>query len=239
MCIQVDQIKKVIFEYPGRTFTKDDIDIIAYRAGLKANITWIGGMLVLCVIIVAMFAILLLYLHSIMTKQRSQNNGNQPNIPTNRSGAGGAQTSASLSKEAIESISDGAVLKSRIAIIDGTLVVVALIVILFAVLLFFLHKWFKDVDSKVTQTTDPSVTNQRSQNNPQQNIDRNEGVGDIQEVVVQGSQTQGSQDSNKNEQDFPSSSRIGTNEDQIKMLEVVQFEKSIQLVKIQIDAQAD
>uniref|UniRef100_A0A914M550 Uncharacterized protein n=1 Tax=Meloidogyne incognita TaxID=6306 RepID=A0A914M550_MELIC len=145
----------------------------------------------------------------------------------------------SLSKEAIESISDGAVLKSRIAIIDGTLVVVALIVILFAVLLFFLHKWFKDVDSKVTQTTDPSVTNQRSQNNPQQNIDRNEGVGDIQEVVVQGSQTQGSQDSNKNEQDFPSSSRIGTNEDQIKMLEVVQFEKSIQLVKIQIDAQAD
>uniref|UniRef100_A0A914MDS1 Uncharacterized protein n=1 Tax=Meloidogyne incognita TaxID=6306 RepID=A0A914MDS1_MELIC len=145
----------------------------------------------------------------------------------------------SLNKEAIESISDAAVLKSRIAIIDGTLVVVALIVILFAVLLFFLHKWFKDVDSKVTQTTDPSVTNQRSQNNPQQNIDRNEGVGDIQEVVVQGSQTQGSQDSNKNEQDFPSSSRIGTNEDQIKMLEVVQFEKSIQLVKIQIDAQAD
>jgi len=32
-------------------------------------------MVVLCVIIVAMFAILLLYIHSIMTKQRSQNNG--------------------------------------------------------------------------------------------------------------------------------------------------------------------
>nr|CAD2160435.1 unnamed protein product [Meloidogyne enterolobii] len=110
MCIQVDQIKKMIgpqivfcFAYLfsllhggscDNTFTKDDIDIIAYRAGLKANITWIGGMLVLCVIIVAMFAILLLYIHSIMTKQRSQNNGNQPNIPTNRSGAGGAQTSA-------------------------------------------------------------------------------------------------------------------------------------------------
>nr|CAD2160433.1 unnamed protein product [Meloidogyne enterolobii] len=145
----------------------------------------------------------------------------------------------SLNKEAIESISDAAVLKARIAIIDGTLVIVTLIVILFAVLLFFLHKWFKNVNSKVTQTTNPIVINQHSQNNPQQNIDRNEGVGDIQEVVVQGSQTQGSQDSNKNEQDFPSSSRIGTNEDQIKMLEVVQFEKSIQLVKIQIDAQAD
>nr|CAD2175555.1 unnamed protein product [Meloidogyne enterolobii] len=146
----------------------------------------------------------------------------------------------SLSKEAIESISDGAVLKSRIAIIDGTLVIVTLIVILFAVLLFFLHKWFKDVDSKVTQTTDPSVTNQRSQNNPQQNIDRNEGVGDIQEVVVQGSQTQGSQDSNKNEQNISSSSQIGTNEDQMKMLEEgVQFKKSIQLETIQIEAKAD
>nr|CAD2175556.1 unnamed protein product [Meloidogyne enterolobii] len=107
MWIQINQIKKMIGPqivfclaylfsllhggFCDNTFTKDDIDIIAYRAGLLANITWIGGMVVLCVIIVAMFAILLLYIHSIMTKQRSQNNGNQP---TNRSGAGGAQTSA-------------------------------------------------------------------------------------------------------------------------------------------------
>ncbi|CAK5098343.1 unnamed protein product [Meloidogyne enterolobii] len=83
----------------------------------------------------------------------------------------------------IESISDAAVLKARIAIIDGTLVVVILIVILFAVLLFILDKWFKDVDLKVMQTTDPIVTNQRSQNNSsQQNNDRNEGDGGIQGV---------------------------------------------------------
>nr|CAD2206585.1 unnamed protein product [Meloidogyne enterolobii] len=90
---------------------------------------------------------------------------------------------SSLNKEEIESISDAAVLKARIAIIDGTLVVVILIVILFAVLLFILDKWFKDVDLKVMQTTDPIVTNQRSQNNSsQQNNDRNEGDGGIQGV---------------------------------------------------------
>nr|CAD2174473.1 unnamed protein product [Meloidogyne enterolobii] len=110
MCIQFNQIKKMIGPHIvfclaylfsllhggscDDTFTKDDIDIIAYRARLKAIIAHYGGILVLCVIIVASFAILLLYMHSIMTKRRSQNNGNQPNIPTNRSGAGGAQTSA-------------------------------------------------------------------------------------------------------------------------------------------------
>nr|CAD2174472.1 unnamed protein product [Meloidogyne enterolobii] len=161
----------------------------------------------------------------------------------------------SLNKEVIESISDGAVLKSRIAIIDGTLVAVALVVTLFAVLLFFLHKWFKNVNSKVTQTTNPIVINQHFRNNsPQQNIDssqiRNEGDGGIQEVVVQSSKkidpkvtdqsmtTQGSQDSNKNEQNISSSSHIGTNEDQKRLLEF-HFDKSTQQVKIQIEAKAD
>uniref|UniRef100_A0A915N872 Galectin domain-containing protein n=1 Tax=Meloidogyne javanica TaxID=6303 RepID=A0A915N872_MELJA len=173
------------------------------------------------------------------------------NLDETDRGDNGFGSTGSLSKEAIESISDGAVLKSRIAIIDGTLVVVALIVILFAVLLFFIDKWGKDADPKVTQTTNPIVINQHFRNNsPQQNIDRNEGDGDIQEVVVQSSKkintkvtdpsmtTQGSHDSNKNE--LPSSSQIGTNDDQIKMLEEgVQFKKSIQQETVQTEDKTD
>uniref|UniRef100_A0A914LTL5 Uncharacterized protein n=1 Tax=Meloidogyne incognita TaxID=6306 RepID=A0A914LTL5_MELIC len=214
MCIQFNRIKKCIV---------DSKIIISFLVFIL--ILFIGGFSLLKIV-----QLNTEYDHDLLAKMRNN----------------------SLNKEVIESISDGAVLKSRIAIIDGTLVAVALVVTLFAVLLFFLGKWFKDIDSKVTQTTDPIVTNQRSQNNnsPQQNFDRNEGVGDIQEVVVQSSKkidskvtdqsmtTQVSQDSNKNEQDIPSSSHIGTNEDQKRLLEF-HFDKSTQQVKIQIEAETD